>query len=165
MEKWLLRENVDFFKSLKELILMEHFTNLANKNIGAKIREKRFRTVKEAATWADDRVLALRAPGVKPVSTCAIPFTRDKYASGIAWGNRSICQWKKMKEIRVIRQKALLLVLSSPVFFCMQEGHIKPNCAKWKATYTPKPVALVLGTGKNSEGGLECGMGGNGVVG
>ena len=43
LEKWLLSEDVNSFKSLKELILMEHFTNLADKEIGTKIREKRFR--------------------------------------------------------------------------------------------------------------------------
>ena len=71
-------------KSFKDLTLMEHFTNLADKEIGTKFREKRFRIVKEASTWADDRVIALRASGTKPVSTCATPFTRDKHASGAA---------------------------------------------------------------------------------
>ena len=77
---------------------MEHFTNLTDKEIQTKIRKKSFRTVKEAATWADDRVLAMRASGIKPVSTCAIPFTRDKHASGATWGNMSTCQEKEMKE-------------------------------------------------------------------
>ena len=34
----------------------------------------------------------------------------------------------------------------------------------WKATQTPKPVALVMGSEKSSEGGLECGKDGNGVL-
>ena len=147
------------------MILMEHFTNLADEKIGTKIREKRFRIVKEAATWADDRVLSLRASGVKPASTCAAPFTHDKYASGTAWGNRNTCQWKE-KEIKdQTKNPPASSRLTCFFFFCKQEGHIKPNCAKWKATHTPKPMALVMGSGKSSEGGLECGMGGNGSLG
>ena len=100
LEKWLLSEVVDSFKCLKELILMEHFTNLADKEIGTKIKEKHLKTVKEAATWAGDRVLALKASGVKPDSTYATPFTHDKHASRAAWNNRSTCQWKEKKEAK-----------------------------------------------------------------
>ena len=133
LEKWLLSEDVDSFKSLKELILMEFFTNLADKEIETKIRKKRFRTVTEAATWADDRVLALTASEVKPVNTCATPFTRDKHASGAAWSNRSTCQWKEKKECdKSYQAKSSPSSSRLTCFYCKQEGYIKPNCAKWR---------------------------------
>ena len=151
-------------KSFKDLTLMEHFTNLADKEIGTKFREKRFRIVKEASTWADDRVIALRASGTKPVSTCATPFTRDKHASGAAWDNKSTCQGKEKKEgNKSYKAKSPLTSSRLTCFYC-KEGYIKPNCAKWKVKQTPKPVALVMGSGKSSEGGLECGRGGNGIL-
>ena len=134
LEKWLLTEDVDSFISLKELILMEHFTNLADKEIGTKIREKRFRTVKEAATLANDRVVALRASGAKQVSTCATSFTSDKHASRAAWGNKSTCQGKEKKEgDKSYQTKSPPFSYRLTCFYCKQEGHIKPNCAKWKA--------------------------------
>ena len=145
----MLSEEVDSFKSLKELILMEHFANLADMEIGTESREKRFRTVKEAATWADDRLLALRASGAKPVSYCATFFTRDKHASGAAWDNKNTCQGKEKKEGNKSYQAKIPPTTSRlTCFYCKQEGHIKPNCAKWKATHTPKPVALVMGSGR-----------------
>ena len=161
-----MSEDVNSFKSLKELILIDHFTNLAAKDIGTMIREKRFRTGKEAATRSDDRMLDLRASRAKPASTCATPFTRDKHASGAALGIKSTCQGKEKKE-----EDKSYQAKSSPsssrltCFYCKQKGHIKPNCANWKATQTPKPVALVMGSGKSSEGGLECGRGSNGGLG
>ncbi|KAG0712843.1 hypothetical protein GWK47_017499 [Chionoecetes opilio] len=100
-----MSEYVDSFKDLKELILMEHFTNIADKDIGAKIREKHFKCLKEAATWADDRVLALRG---------SVPKT----------------------------------------------GHIKMNCAKWKATQSAKPVAMIVGSSQGGGRGLEEDKGG-----
>lgn len=30
------------------------------------------------------------------------------------------------------------------------------NCAKWKATQTPKPLAFVAGSSQSSEGDLDC---------
>lgn len=58
---------------------MEDFTNLADKEIGIKIREKRFQRVKETATYADDSVLALRASGSKQPR--GNPYTRKKPVS------------------------------------------------------------------------------------
>ena len=161
----MLSDDVDSFKSLKELILMEHFTNLADKEIGTKIREKRFRTVKEVATWDDNRVLALKASGVKPVGICVILFIRDKHANGAALGIRSTYQVKEKREgDKSYQAKSLPSSSRLSCFYCKQEGHIKSNRAKLKATLTPKPVALVIGSGKNSEGGLECGRSGNVVL-
>ena len=39
---------------------MEQFLNAADKELVPLLREKRFKTLKEAATWADDHVLAHR---------------------------------------------------------------------------------------------------------
>lgn len=67
-------------KELKELFLTEHFTNNAERDICVKIREKRFRSVQEAATWANDRSLALGGSGSKPDSTSVHPlFPREDY--------------------------------------------------------------------------------------
>lgn len=60
LNKWIRSEGVDSFDSLKELILMEHFINNVDKDIAIKLREKRCKTMKEAATLADDRALAQR---------------------------------------------------------------------------------------------------------
>ncbi|MPC96675.1 hypothetical protein E2C01_091947 [Portunus trituberculatus] len=46
---------------------MEQFIDIADKELVPLLREKRFRTLKEAATWADDYVLAHR-PGQQPGS-------------------------------------------------------------------------------------------------
>lgn len=40
---------------------------------------------------------------------------------------------------------------------------MKPNCANWKATKTPKPVTLVVEASQSSDGGLECGKGSDGA--
>ena len=44
-----------------ELMVMEQFINAADKELVPLLREKRFKTLKEAATWADDHVLAHRS--------------------------------------------------------------------------------------------------------
>ena len=107
---------------------------------------------------------AWEASMAKPANLNATPFIRFKHASGAAWDNKKTPIRGRRKEIRIIRQKALLPVLGSSVFYYKQEVHIKPNYAKRKATQTPKPVALVMGSGKNSEGGLEYGWGSNEVL-
>ena len=162
LEKWLLSEDVDPFISLKKLILIEHFTNLADKEIRTKIKEKRFRTVREAST-SGDRVFALRASGAKPVSVT--PFTHDKHASGAVWGNKSSYQGKEKKEgDKSYQAKSPPSSFRFTCFYFKQEGHIKPNCANWKATQIPKLVAPIMGSGKSSEEGFECSRGDNGVL-
>ena len=97
-------------------------------------------------------MVALKASGVKPISTCAIPFTCEKHASGAAWDNKSTCQGKEKKEgDKSYQAKNHHSSFRLTCFYCKQERHIKPNCAKWKATQTHKPVALVMGSGNSSE--------------
>lgn len=61
---------------------MEHFTNTADKDISTKIREKRFGTVKEASTWVNDSVLALRGTGVRDGTL--LPLGKVKVATSSA---------------------------------------------------------------------------------
>lgn len=44
------------YKDVRELIPMVTFTDIADKNIGAKIREYRATVLKEGATWPGDLV-------------------------------------------------------------------------------------------------------------
>ncbi len=59
--KWTASENVQTLGDLEELMIMEQFIDAADKELAPKLREKRFKTVKEAAVWADDYVLAYRS--------------------------------------------------------------------------------------------------------
>ncbi len=45
------------YRELKELMIMEQFIDVAEELVPP-LREKRLKTLKEAATWADDHVLA-----------------------------------------------------------------------------------------------------------
>ena len=56
-----MREGADTLRDLEELMVMEQFINAADKELVSLLREKRFKTLKEAATWADDHVLATRS--------------------------------------------------------------------------------------------------------
>ncbi|KAK3888143.1 hypothetical protein Pcinc_007788 [Petrolisthes cinctipes] len=60
LNKLVWNEAVETVEDMKELILLEHFSNNAERDIAINLRERRFQTLKEAATWADDRVLAQR---------------------------------------------------------------------------------------------------------
>ena len=57
-EKWLASERTTSYRELKELMIMEQFVNVAERELVPLLREKRFKSLKEAATWADDHVLA-----------------------------------------------------------------------------------------------------------
>ncbi len=57
-EKWIASEQATSYCELKEVIVMEQFINMADKELMLLLREKRFKTLKDAATWADDHVLA-----------------------------------------------------------------------------------------------------------
>lgn len=57
-ERWVMSEGVETLAGLKELMVMEQFINVADKELVPLLREKRFKTLKEAAIWADDHVLA-----------------------------------------------------------------------------------------------------------
>ncbi len=59
-EKWLASERTTTYRELKELMIMEQFTNVAERELVPLLREKRFKSLKEAATWADDHVLAFK---------------------------------------------------------------------------------------------------------
>ena len=59
-EQWIASEQVDSLADLKELIVLEQFIAIADRELVPLLREKRHRTLKEAATWADDYVLARR---------------------------------------------------------------------------------------------------------
>ena len=85
----------------------------------------------------------------EPVITSVIPFTRNKHASGAAWGSKSTCQGKEKKKIRAIRLKALL-VLGSPVFIVSRRGTLSLTllCGKphrllslWHLLWDPKRAA------------------------
>lgn len=66
---------------------MEHFTNNADKDIDTKIREKRFKTMTKAATYANDRELAVRGSGSKQIG--AAQYSRGKTADVAAFANKS----------------------------------------------------------------------------
>ena len=66
-EKWVRSEQVTTYDELKELVVMEQFINVADKDLVPLLREKRFKTIKEAAIWADDHVLAHK-PVIQPGS-------------------------------------------------------------------------------------------------
>lgn len=89
-DKWLLSEGVVTYKELRELILKENYTNVADKDIGVVIREKRLTLLKEAATWAEDRVVALRGSGPKP--DAGTPFAREIPPGAAAFSNKSLNQ-------------------------------------------------------------------------
>ncbi|MPC48481.1 hypothetical protein E2C01_042254 [Portunus trituberculatus] len=57
-EKWVASEQATTYHELKELMVMEQFVNVAERELVPLLREKRFKSLKEAATWADDHVLA-----------------------------------------------------------------------------------------------------------
>ena len=59
-KRWIMSEGVDTLCDLEELMVMEQFINAADKKLVPLLREKRFKTLKEAVTWADDHVLAHR---------------------------------------------------------------------------------------------------------
>lgn len=47
------------YKDLKDIIVLEHFSNFADKDMRAEnVRYKNFSGLKETATWADDRVVS-----------------------------------------------------------------------------------------------------------
>lgn len=52
------------------------------------ISEKRFKSMKEAAIWADDRMLALWA--LQPKQATATLYTYNKPAGGATLGNKSL---------------------------------------------------------------------------
>ena len=60
-KRWTMSERVDTLRDLEELMVMEQFINAADKELVPLLREKCFKTLKEAATWADDHVLAHRS--------------------------------------------------------------------------------------------------------
>ena len=60
-KRWIISEGVDTLRELEESMVMEQFINAADKELVPLLREKRFKTLKEAATWADDHVLAHRS--------------------------------------------------------------------------------------------------------
>lgn len=128
-KKCLLLEDVDGFKSLKELIIMEQFTNLADKKMGTNIREKRFKYMNETIAWTDDRVLDLWASGSKHAR--ATHYIREKSAGGEASSDKNSCQ---VKEMRGGERTTLAKTPSSSskvtCFYCKQVGHTKLECAK-----------------------------------
>ena len=60
-KRWIMSEEVDSQCDLEELMVMEQFINAIDKELVPLLWEKRFKTLKEAATWADDHVLAHRS--------------------------------------------------------------------------------------------------------
>ena len=59
-KRCIFSEGVDILYDLEELMVMKQFIDVADKELVPLLREKRFKTLKEAATWADDHVLAHR---------------------------------------------------------------------------------------------------------
>ena len=83
-EKWVTSEEATTYKSLKELMIMEQFISIADKELVPLLKEKRFKSLKEAATWADDHVLAHRQ-----VSSTVLPGGKE---SGSRW--RGSSKWQ-----------------------------------------------------------------------
>ena len=71
-EKWVASERATTYRELKELMVMEQFVNVAERELVPLLREKRFKSLKEAATWADDHVLAHKGVSQQG-SVCGFP--------------------------------------------------------------------------------------------
>ena len=59
-EKLVVGEQANSYHKLKELIVIEQFIDVAEKELVPLLREERFKSLKETPTWADDHVLAHR---------------------------------------------------------------------------------------------------------
>lgn len=60
LDKWLHSKQVTADEEMRDLILLEQFTNGVDRESSEWIREKRRKVVKESALWADDHVLSKR---------------------------------------------------------------------------------------------------------
>ena len=146
--KWVRSECVTTKSDLEELVLMEHFTNSAEREISAKIREKRFKSLKEAAMWADDRVLAMRsASGRYSVGSM------DKSATNSHDKSKSYANTSKSSLKGNDKGELKNASTKTPIecYLCHRKGHIKSNCPRLKSS-DAKPVALVVA---HPEGGAE----------
>lgn len=124
------------------------------------IREKRYKSVEEAAIWADDRRLTQRAAEYEPAS--AAPYTGENPASGAGWDDKSTFQVKERKEgQRTSLAKSTACSSKSICFYLRRWDILKLT---WKTTQTLKPVALIVGSSPCSVGDLECGIGTDGVL-
>ena len=137
LAKWIRSECVVTKGDLEELIIMEHFTNMAEKDIGMKIREKRFKTVKEAARWADDRVLASRAGSSRPY------WQQEKTVKGVGDKAGMATARSGLKGYEADKKPVPSSGESFKCFNCNQGGHIKRNCPKLRKKES-KTVALAV---------------------
>lgn len=88
LDKLLLSEKSGTYKDERELIFMEHFINMADKDIVAKIRPKRLNGLKREATWAGDRILNLRVSSLE--SNGGTPFVLERPAEGASSYNKAL---------------------------------------------------------------------------
>lgn len=72
-----LSQEVNYVKDIDELILIEHFTDTADKEIGQKIRDNKLKTLKEAPTWSGK----ISGFGVS-AGQCSPVLPREDYLSG-----------------------------------------------------------------------------------
>ena len=170
-ERWIASEGVDSLEALKELLVMEQFIDIADKELVPLLREKRFRTLKEAATWADDYVLAHRpvqqpgswsrkeggpkgGPGSGGSSSSGSPghFKRySRFGSKMGLGKPQAPtppSSAKDGTAGKAAPKTPKYDYQPMCYHCRGKGHFKFNCPKLVTAETPKssqkPVALLV---------------------
>ena len=60
--KWVACEQATNYDDLKGLIVMKQSINVADEELLPVLKEKRFKSLKEAATWADDDYVLAHRP-------------------------------------------------------------------------------------------------------
>ena len=152
--KWLSSEKVETLEDMRQLMLLEHFINNTERDLGIKLREKRLKTVAEAAVWADDRVLAVR--GAERRSGLSVP-ARNRPGQGAAPAESTLSRTEAGKKSPNTERRSKGASKAVSCYFCKELGHIKPNCPKWKASLGARPVSLVVEASRVEESDFRRG--------
>ena len=168
-DKWMASERADTYQRVRELLVLEQFVNGAERDIATRLKEKRFTSLKEAATWADDVVLARK--GTVPPGMTGGGEKGGKWGNGGGSGgsfsgprrsgwnfNATKGAGSPYKSRSPPEQKKPAqgsVTTSTPkynnqlvCYNCREVGHTRYNCPKL-VTVTPvkppaKPVALLV---------------------
>ena len=169
-------------EQIRELFLLEQFTNGVDRESGEVIREKRIKVTREAAIWADDHALAKRGSQFRggsysyPSRVGDYAARRERKDTGVTGrtspvssgmsrgpavsGRTSPVVGGMAKAQGAGERKVPPRAVPLKCFFCGGAGHIKPHCAKYKASLEAKPVSLVMGGERKSEGDGRRGVAG-----
>ena len=166
LKKWLHSEQATTAEQIKELFLLDQFTNGVDCESSEVIRERRRMVTREAAIWADDHALAKRGSQVRGGSYSQQSRVGDSGAKVETKGPGATGRTNPVAG-GMVKTKGAGEKVSSPravplnCFFCGGAGHIKTHCAKYKASLKAKPVSLLMGGERRSEGDEECGVAGH----